>query len=177
MEYYLDVRQVRDGNPPIDRQCRLCYRIGHYARNCTYVNKRDDDEQQEGVPFPKKDDTPTLNGTIQQRVMDRLPPNFVVREESPVIVEAPVKPVQSIKSPWSENSNVTPSAVDNVIRKPEVIGPPKIQNDATALITHSLNALILRSREMEEAAKQNEANKPVKGMYFRQMPITTLHDI
>ncbi|CAL8149391.1 unnamed protein product [Orchesella dallaii] len=61
LDYYLDPRHVRDGNPPIDRQCRSCLRIGHFARNCTYnkeeeVMRRQEEEMmrrpEEEDPFP-----------------------------------------------------------------------------------------------------------------------------
>lgn len=33
--------KLRGGDPPIDRQCRLCNRIGHFARSCTYYVRQD----------------------------------------------------------------------------------------------------------------------------------------
>lgn len=209
MEYYLDARQVRDGNPPIDRQCRLCYRIGHFARNCTYVNKREEDETPLASQDILRDEADILmnGGGVQQRVTDRLPPNFVMREQSPTKAQPPVMQLEHPQhqhimqqpqpigppvpapeprprfnnSPWPTEPvkrEISPPAVhhvpngtratpvDNVIRRPEVIAPPKPKPTAdTAMISHSLNALIQRSRELEEAAAKLEANKPVKGSF------------
>lgn len=185
-DYYLDARQVRDGNPPIDRQCRLCYRIGHFARNCTYMNKRDEDSHTPAPverPASPKEVKMGTNGEVSRGKFDRNPIQMTrkddilerfnlqlggnLRPTAPPEMRPPVN-----NSPWGKEHaarEVSPPLVgiedtsyriENVIRKPDAIAPPKPVQD-TSFISHSLNKLILRSRELEEA--QNDANKGVKG--------------
>jgi len=48
ISYFLDPLKIRgEFNPPIDRQCRICNKIGHYANSCTFRNNGDS-RQDEG---------------------------------------------------------------------------------------------------------------------------------
>lgn len=119
--YYMDVKQVRDGNPPIDRQCRLCSRIGHFARNCTYFNKQEEegkrlnDEEMQHVPPPNLEQEigALINGPDRfvSKLEERAPKELSGRASpKKVILPWPPTPVSSKSSVAFQN---LPNGNDN----------------------------------------------------------------
>ncbi|XP_013381617.1 terminal uridylyltransferase 4-like, partial [Lingula anatina] len=46
-DYFFDVDYLTDGQPPNDRGCRVCGKIGHFAKECPIVVNRKEREQRE----------------------------------------------------------------------------------------------------------------------------------
>jgi len=65
----MDTRKLRVGNPPIDRQCRLCMKIGHFAKNCPQrvdlgIRFADDVDEMVDNMFGKNQDSSSRNRSM-----------------------------------------------------------------------------------------------------------------
>jgi DNA polymerase sigma len=45
MDYFFNPKSLVEGNPPMDRNCFSCFKIGHQTKDCPLANKRRDKQQ------------------------------------------------------------------------------------------------------------------------------------
>lgn len=147
--YYFEVKNIREGNPPIDRQCRLCCRIGHIARNCTYANKPEeirrideminmasqDAKGNEGlietpVPAPENGTRRAAGTTLIYAFgKEDLPPNHLGPSQPQMAPWQPASPPQvppAAVSKLTENGNISGEDVD--LKKVEFLPQPEQDN-------------------------------------------------
>jgi hypothetical protein len=88
---YLSKSELRGCAPPIDRQCRICRKIGHFAKSCPTVGKgrnaeeedssSSSDKSQSSLPPTSSETSPDKNVVPQEQTQSKSQPTDLVVEK------------------------------------------------------------------------------------------------
>ncbi|XP_054280823.1 terminal uridylyltransferase 4-like [Macrosteles quadrilineatus] len=64
--YFMNVRELTDGEPPNDRGCRVCKSIGHKERECPQKRKKKGKKGAKSLNKPRNDESPSKKAPISE---------------------------------------------------------------------------------------------------------------